>query len=200
MNNINLKLFDYYDKNFTWIKEYNIHQTFDGVLNGPEDWVKKHVNLISHGKQVVDLACGRGRHARFLLSAGYSVLALDKDVSGIDDISALPNLEIVEADLEIKGALPLQGRKFSGIVVVNYLYRPLFSSLIDNLASDGVLIYQTFMLGNEMFGKPSNPAFLLKENELNDVFSEKLAVVDFEQGYTGEPKSAFVQKICAVKR
>jgi SAM-dependent methyltransferase len=156
--------------------------------------------LIPRGGQVVDLACGKGRHVRFLLNAGYSVLALDNDLSGINDIAGELNLEVFAADLENHGVFPLQGRQFSGIVVVNYLFRPLFADLMNILSSGGVLIYQTFMLGNEVFGRPNNPAFLLKENELLDTFGGKLDVVAFEQGYIEKPNPAFVQKICAIKR
>jgi SAM-dependent methyltransferase len=165
----------------------------------PVDWVAKYSPLISSEGLVLDLACGKGRITRFLLAEGFSVVALDKDVSGLGDISSTQNLEIVQADLETGTTFPLQGRRFSGIVVVNYLHRPLFTALTDALGKGGVLIYQTFMQGNEAYGRPSNPDFLLKENELKDAFGKDLNVIAFEQGFTEHPKPAMIQKICAVK-
>jgi SAM-dependent methyltransferase len=166
----------------------------------PAQWVEKYVSLIPEIGQVLDLACGGGRHSRYLLAKGYSVLALDKDISGLADLGGAPNLEILEFDLENGKAFPLRDRKFSGIIVVNYLFRPILGDLIDVLAEGGVLIYQTFMLGSEAYGRPRNPDFLLKENELREVFGASLDVVAFEQGYVERPAPAVVQKICAVKR
>lgn len=169
------------------------------IVMEPSPWVQKFTPLIEPRGAVLDLACGPGRHTRFLLAAGYSVTALDKDVSGLNDISGAPNLEIIESDLETGADYVLKGRRFSAIVVVNYLYRPLFAELIDGLASGGVLIYQTFMQGNEAYGRPRNPDFLLQENELKEVFGKKLTVTAFEQGYTAIPSPAMTQKICAIK-
>ncbi len=171
----------------------------DMRTSSPTVWVQKHAGLIPHGGQLVDLACGKGRHTRYLLEQGFNVLALDKDVSGLADLAGELNLEIVETDLESGGSFPLTGRKFAGVVVVNYLYRPILGDLMAVLAEGGVLIYQTFMVGNEEFGRPRNPDFLLRENELLDVFGGELKVIDFEQGYVERPTPAVLQKICAVK-
>ena len=168
--------------------------------DSPADWVIEYSKLIPLGGQVLDVACGRGRNTRFLLEKGYSVVALDKDVEGLSDLKNHPDLEIIAADLEDGRPFPVLNRQFSGIVVTNYLYRPLFGDLVSALAGGGVLIYQTFMQGNEEFGRPRNPDFLLKENELKDEFGSTLDVIAFEQGYTEKPKPAMVQKICALKK
>jgi len=98
------------------------------------------------------------------------------------------------------GFWPFTGRTFDCIVVTNYLHRALFPFLISSLSSQGVLIYETFMLGNEIFGKPSNENFLLKPNELIDFFLKELIVVGFEAGLVDHPKRAVIQRICAVGR
>ncbi|NJD35585.1 MAG: class I SAM-dependent methyltransferase [Betaproteobacteria bacterium] len=163
-------------------------------------WVERFLPYIKSGGDVLDLACGRGRHSLLLHAAGYRVEAVDRDVDALAEISgAAPGIRTHAADLE-GDAWPYRGRKFDGIVVTNYLFRPLFPHLLDALAVDGVLIYETFMAGNERFGKPSNPAFLLRPGELLDVVRGRLTVVAFEQGEVATPRSAMVQRLCATKR
>ena len=162
------------------------------------DWVTKYIALIPPNTLVLDLACGSGRNTRFLLDKGYSVVALDKDTSQLADISSKQNLRKYKFDLEAGIKFPFHNQEFSGVIVTNYLYRPLFENLINSLSDGGVLIYQTFMIGNEAYGRPRNPKFLLKRNELSDVFDKKLDVVAFEQGYIERPKPAVMQSICAI--
>jgi SAM-dependent methyltransferase len=162
------------------------------------DWVKKYIALIPSNKLVLDLACGKGRNTRFLLDRGNSVVALDKDVSQLTNIPSKQNLRKYKFDLEAGVNFPFHKQEFSGVIVTNYLYRPLFENLINSLSDGGVLIYQTFMIGNEAYGRPKNPNFLLKRDELSDVFNKKLDVIAFEQGYIESPKPAVVQSICAI--
>ena len=162
----------------------------------PAPWVEKFGNLPPKGGNVLDLACGNGRHTVFFREFGYSVTAVDRDVSGLQEPA---NYETVEADLE-NAPWPFPGRHFAGIVVVNYLHRPLFATLIDSLLPGGVLIYQTFAIGNEAYGRPRNPDFLLKENELLDVFSGRLDMVEFWQGLVEGDHPAVIQQICAINQ
>jgi len=147
--------------------------------------------LIPKGR-VLDVACGSGRHSRYLLSQGYKVTAVDRDPQAIDSVRFL------QADLEDGSPWPLPAERFHGIVVANYLYRPLFPLLERSLAPGGILIYETFMQGNERYGKPSNPAFLLQPGELWRAFGG-LHVIAFEQGRAREPKPAMVQRLCATQ-
>jgi SAM-dependent methyltransferase len=164
----------------------------------PSAWVSRFANLIAPGGEVLDLACGHGRHARHLAGQGYAVEAVDRDPEGLAALAGLNPVTTRLADLE-GGPWPYAGRRFAGIVVANYLHRPLFPQLVAALAEGGVLIYETFMLGNERFGRPSNPDFLLRPNELLEAFGASLQVVAFEQGEVAHPKPAVVQRLCAVK-
>lgn len=148
---------------------------------------------------MLDLACGQGRHARFLASRGYAVLACDRDAQALASLADLPGVETSQVDLENGMPWPFPGNLFSAIVVTNYLHRPLFPRLVEALAPGGVLIYETFALGNELHGKPSNPAFLLKPDELLEAFRSALSIVAFEQGETVTPRPAIVQRLCAVR-
>jgi len=148
---------------------------------------------------VLDLACGGGRHGRFFLARGHPVVALDRDVSGLADLRGTAALEIVEADLEAGRPFPLAGRQFGGLVVVNYLYRPLLPALVAAVAPGGALIYETFALGNERFGRPSNPDFLLRPGELLEAVRGALRVVAYEDRVVRRPRPAAVQRICAVR-
>jgi len=164
----------------------------------PSDWVRRFSGLIPQGGFVLDLACGAGRHARFLAGLGHAVAAVDRDAAMLVGLAGLAGATTLQADLE-GGPWPYPGRRFAGIVVTNYLHRPLFPALADALAGGGVLIYETFMLGNERFGRPSNPDFLLRPNELLEAFGDGLTVVAFEQGEVAQPKPAVVQRLCAVR-
>ena len=165
----------------------------------PEEWVKKHIHLIPEKSTVADIACGKGRHTRLLLRRGFFVVAFDKDVSGLRDIPPTPNLRVVEVDLEADNECLKHPKEFSAIIVVNYLHRPLFDNLIHALKPGGILIYQTFMVGNERYGRPHNTDYLLKENELSTRLEAEFRIIEFDQGYIEYPKPAVIQKICATK-
>lgn len=152
---------------------------------------------IPPGSEVIDLACGSGRHTRPLAAAGYRVLAVDRDAAALGSLAGIPGVSTLAADLE-GGSWPLAGRRFSGVVVTNYLWRPRLPNVLELLAPAGVLIYETFMAGNERYGKPSNPDFLLRSQELLDLARQAgLTVLAYEEGYTDQPKPALRQAICA---
>ena len=110
----------------------------------------------------------------------------------------IPGVRFIRADLENGDPWPVPGECFEAVIVTNYLHRPLMNRLRESLAEGGVLIYETFMLGNERFGKPSNPAFLLRPGELLECF-KGLTVKAFEEGEVTDPKPAMIQRLCAVQ-
>lgn len=173
-------------------------------LDKPSAWVARFAPLIPHG-EVLDLACGSGRHARLLAGLGYQVLAADRDAAALEraEGKGIRTLQIdLENGTEGRTSWPFEAGRFSGIVVTNYLHRPLFPHILASLAPDAVLIYETFAQGNEHFGKPSNPDFLLRPGELLEFArtdsSPSLRVLAFEDGYIPVPKPAMVQRICAI--
>jgi len=145
---------------------------------------------------VLDVACGGGRHGRLFLEGGHPVCFLDRDLSGVEDLRSTAGAELLQADIEAD-PWPLADRSFDAVVVTNYLWRPLFPQLLSSLKPNALLIYETFMIGNERFGKPSNPDFLLKRDELFDLCRAACDIHAFEQG---EGANAVRQRICAVKR
>jgi SAM-dependent methyltransferase len=166
-------------------------------MDNASGWVRRFAPLVPAG-EVLDLACGSGRHARLLAGMKHPVLALDRDPAALQ-AAAGSGIATMQYDLEADGAAwPFEAGRFAGIVVTNYLHRPLMAHLMKSLAPDGVLIYETFGAGNEAFGKPSNPDFLLGHGELLAAAAQGgLRVIAFEDGYTGEPKPAMVQRLCA---
>jgi SAM-dependent methyltransferase len=164
----------------------------------PSPWVLRWAPLIQAGGTVLDIAAGHGRHTRALAQRGHWVTAIDLDVTGLTDLNDGPPVEVLEGDLE-GGAWPLPGRVFAAIVVTNYLHRPHFPHLIDALSLGGVLIFETFGQGNEAFGRPRNPDFLLKPGELLEAFAPHLHIVAYEHGSEQEPRPAVRQRLCAVK-
>lgn len=167
----------------------------------PSTWVARFAPLISHGGEVLDLACGGGRHARLLAQMGHRVLAADRDPQALQR-AAGAGIVTQQVDLETGPDgfhWPFEAERFAGIVVTNYLHRPLLPHLVAGLSNGGVLIYETFAQGNEQFGKPSNPLFLLRRRELLDVASfAGIHVLAYEEGYIDMPKPAIIQRICAI--
>lgn len=163
----------------------------------PSDWVVRFAPLVPAGGPVLDLACGNGRHSRLFLDRGHAVTALDIDVGALTDLRTRAGLELLQVDLEDGRPFPLAGRAFAGIVVTNYLYRPLFPALLAAIAPGGVLIYETFALGNERFGRPRNPDHLLKPGELLDWLHGRLRVLAYEDLVLERPFPRAVQRICA---
>ena len=155
----------------------------------PSEWVRRWAQLVTRGP-VLDLAAGSGRHSILFAERGFEVLAVDREPQQITGV------RFVRADLEDGSPWPFQGQRFAAIVVTNYLHRPLLPVIESALAEAGVLIYETFMVGNEKFGRPSNPAFLLKPGELLEAF-RGLTPIAFEQGYVERPKPAMIQRLCA---
>lgn len=173
-------------------------------LDAPSDWVRRFAPLIPAG-EALDLACGSGRHARLLAGLGHPVLALDRDPGALAKTVGA-GIATLQADLESDEAglaWPFAADRFAGIVVSNYLHRPLFPFILASLAPQGVLIYETFALGNAQYGKPTNPDFLLAPGELLDLMrihqQFSLRIVAYEDGYVAVPKPAMVQRICVIK-
>jgi SAM-dependent methyltransferase len=158
----------------------------------PSDWVLRWAPLVERGP-VLDVACGGGRHARLFAQRGMQVVAVDRENQVLSR-----EIQFVKADLEKGNPWPFAGQRFAAIVVTNYLHRPLFPHLAAALEEGGVLIYETFMIGNEKFGRPSNPEFLLRPGELLEAFAE-LDVAGFEQGRVERPKPAMIQRLCALR-
>ena len=163
----------------------------------PSPWIQRFAALIPPGGNVLDLACGHGRHSLLLAETGYCVEAVDRDAAALATLAGFAGITLRAVDLE-GDAWPYGSPQFDGIVVTNYLFRPRLGLLIEALRPGGVLIYETFMLGNEVFGKPSNPEFLLRPGELLEVLRPRLSVVAFEQGFVDTPRPAVIQRICAI--
>ena len=160
----------------------------------PSGWVQRWAHLVQPNSQVLDVACGRGRHMRFLSSIGHRVTGIDRDPEAIAAVASFG--ESVQADIE-NGPWPLPDRTFDAVIVTNYLWRPLMPHILACLATEGVLIYETFAAGNETVGKPSRPDFLLKPGELLSL-CQGLHIVAYEDGFLDSPER-FVQRIVAVK-
>ncbi|MBX9926956.1 MAG: class I SAM-dependent methyltransferase [Hyphomicrobiaceae bacterium] len=168
----------------------------------PSAWVAAHLPPAAPGATLLDVACGGGRHTRLAVALGYTVTAVDRDTSGVSDLAGQINIEIVTTNLEAGEPLPFAGKKFDVVLVTNYLWRPIFQVLVDAVAEDGLLIYETFAVGQEAYGRPKNPEFLLEPGELLRRIgphrnSDGLRPVSFEQGLARSPDRV-VQRIVAV--
>ena len=164
--------------------------------SAPSPWVVRFTPLVAAGAPVLDVACGQGRHLRWFAGRGHPVTGVDRDAAAIAAAQTLG--EAVQADIE-GGPWPLAGRRFGAVVVTHYLWRPLLPTLLDSVADDGVLIYETFAAGNETVGKPSRADFLLRPAELLRLCGGPgWRVVAFEDGFLPRP-DRFIQRIAAVR-
>jgi SAM-dependent methyltransferase len=167
------------------------------LIGTPSQWIVEHAALIRKGGRVLDLACGSGRHAVWLSAQGYQVDAVDRDAEAVAGMQGMPNMSVSITDIE-SGNWPATDQRYDGIVVSRYLFRPLLGTLAHMLNPGGVLIYETFMLGNERYGRPSNPDYLLLPDELKSVYAPLLKIHAFEQGKVDDPVPAMTQRICAI--
>jgi len=166
-------------------------------LHEPSKWVQRFLPGIKQSGSILDVACGAGRHMRLALELGYTVTGIDKDLSQVEDLAARKDVGLVEADLESGRAFPLKDMAYDGVIVTNYLWRPILGDIIGCVADDGVLIYETFAQGHERHGKPCNPDFLLCANELLEAALPRLFVVAYEHGLRGGVAPKIVQRIAA---
>lgn len=157
------------------------------------------MGLLAPDSTVLDVACGMGRHTRLAVDHGHRVVAVDRNEEALSALGLLPGVSILAADIEAHD-WPLPGRRFDAVIVTNYLHRPLFPALLDAVGASGLLIYETFARGNERFGRPSNPDFLLDAGELLDLVRPALRVLGYEDVYQDDPKPAMVQRVCAAAK
>lgn len=167
-------------------------------IGQPSRWVQRFGALIPQGGRVLDFACGNGRHARWLVARGLRVDATDRDEAALATLAGVAGLTTVHADLEA-GEWPFGRDSHDALVVTNYLFRPRFDLMLSVLREGGVLIYETFMVGNERYGRPRSPDFLLQPGELLARLADDFTVVAFEQGEVGDPPHAVVQRLCAIR-
>ena len=170
--------------------------TTHASIDQPSAWVQQWASRIPAGGRVLDVACGRGRHAKWLAMLGHPVEAVDRDESALDALAGVAGISTRRADLE-NGRWPYASDQFAAVVVVNYLHRPLFEHLLAAVAPGGLLIYETFAAGNERYGRPTNPDFLLQPGELLQVAHGALEVIAYENLAIEAPRPALVQRMCA---
>jgi len=171
----------------------------DPALLEPSRWVIRFTHLVRAGGSVLDVAAGQGRHCQWFLDGEYSVVAIDRDLSPLGWLEH-PALEKHEADLEDGEGWPLGDRAFDAVVVTNYLWRNIFDDIVNAVRHDGVLIYETYAEGNERYGRPRRPEFLLQPGELLARVAPRLEVVAYEHGFSEHPSARVVQRICAIGR
>lgn len=165
----------------------------------PMEWVRRFLPGVVPGGHVLDLACGGGRHARLALDNGLAVTCLDRDISGVADLDGKPGVTLIEADLETGDKFPFEPQSIDGVIVTNYLWRPILPDIVTAVRDDGLLIYATFAAGHtHPDGRPFRSEFLLQPNELIGAVTPALTVVGYVHGQIeGDGHRSTVQRIAA---
>ncbi len=174
-------------------------------ISPPSPWVTRFLNAMGPvesddgrpGGEALDVACGAGRHIAPCRALGLHVLAIDKDISRAARFADDPWVTLCAEDLESENAVFAPPATYNIVIVTNYLWRPILADIVSAVGSRGMLIYETFAVGNELFGKPSNPDFLLRPGELLEAVSGRLVPIAYEHRCLENPERA-VQRICAV--
>ena len=161
----------------------------------PSDWLRRFAHLIAPGAAVLDLACGSGRHVRWLAERGARVSAVDRDAAALAPLRSLA--EVIVADLEA-GPWPLAGRRFDVVLVTHYLWRPRLNELLDCVAAGGLLLYETFGAEQGRVGRPSRPDFLLRPGELLTLLPPPWRVLAYEDGWLEAP-ARHIQRVAALR-
>lgn len=164
----------------------------------PLPWIERHARLLPVNSSVLDVACGAGRHSLLFSQAGHQVTAVDINLAALRGEPGAAHMNLIEADIE-SGLWPFHGQQFDGVIVTNYLWRPIMPIIADSVRSGGLLFYETFMRGNEEYGRPANPDFLLKPDELRHLFEKDFRILEFEQGLRTGEKPAMKQSVIARK-
>lgn len=166
----------------------------------PSLWIIDYISSLPEnvGLKILDFASGSGRHS-INLARNHFVTAIDKDLKKIRTYKNFKNIEVICFDLETSQQWPLTKNYYDIIIISRYLYRPKIKNLIKLLKVNGILIYETFSEGNEKYGPPKSPDFLLKDRELIDIFSDSLEVLYYFNGKVVENGTSKMQK-CILKR
>jgi SAM-dependent methyltransferase len=167
-------------------------------VDTPSPWLVAHLNAIPRERRVLDVACGRGRHTRFLAAQGWDVLAIDRDADALAALEAstagLPGA-VTTACVDLEAAhVALGTRHFGGVLVFNYLHRPLIPALVAAVAPDGVLVYETFTIRQAERGKPTNPAFLLHPGELRRLVAPLEVVAERDGDFEGAWRASILAR------
>lgn len=164
-------------------------------LPTPEATIVAWAAHVPRGATVLDVAAGSGRHGLWFAGRDHTVVAIDRDTEALQQ-RAPAKCRIVQADLE-NAAWPLPGERFDAVIVVNYLWRALLPTLFASVTVGGHLMYETFANGNEKYGRPRNPDFLLRNGELREATPKEFDVLEFGQDVVGSPPTAVRQRLLA---
>ncbi len=174
----------------TWDERYR----GEGYRYGcePNDWLVAHTGILPTAGQALDLACGEGRDAVFLATRGLTVEAIDGSAVALAkgrQLAAARAATVTWRHLNLEGGWLPERHTYALITCHNFLHRPLLAALPDALTPGGILIYATYLTGQERYGHPANPAHLLRPGELRQACTG-LEILAYQEGTTrccGQP-------------
>jgi len=165
----------------------------------PAQFLVENVDLLPKGR-VLDIAMGTGRNAIYLAKVGFEVEGVDISSEAVS--AALESAEesgvMIKAQVvDLEKAFHIKEDAYDVIICFNYLQRSLIPEMKNGLRRGGMIVYETYIVDQAQFGKPENPDYLLKHNELLDMF-RKLRCLRYREGIFEGPRaiaSIIVQKV-----
>lgn len=164
----------------------------------PARWLTDNEDLLPSRGDALDLACGSGRHALWLAARGLTIRAIDRDPEALRFLEREAALRKVRVHAEVmdleSDSVVFGSAAYDLVVVFHYLHRPLFPALIEGLRPGGVLVYETFTRAQAARGKPTNPAFLLRNGELRELVLPLEVLREREGDYDGRIVSSVIAR------
>ena len=127
-----------------------------------------------------------------------SIYSVDKNNEFLNNLKSSMNIKTICQDLENQQKWSFSDNKFKVVLVTNYLFREKLNAIFSLVDLNGYIIYETFAIGNEKYGRPSNPNYLLKKNELLLFKPDNFDTIEFFEGLKIEnSKKSIVQRLFA---
>jgi len=162
----------------------------DDIKDRPAKFLVENTGLLPRGR-VLDVAMGDGRNAVYLANLGFSAEGVDLSPEAVKKAQASAGAKEVGLDarvVDLEKDPYIQPEYYDVIMCFRYLQRSLFPYIKNGIRPGGIIVYETYTVDQIQFGKPKNPDFLLKPNELLNLFRD-FHIIKYHEGIFEDKKA-----------